>query len=388
MQDVLFTEDAAIAVLDGRIVACGRRAQVVSGHSGRRVQLGDRTVIPAFVDCHSHALFAGSREKELARKLRGDTYMDILRSGGGILQTVARTREASEQQLISETRPRLLGMLYGGTTCVEVKSGYGLSTEHEVKMLKAARRLGSGWQKVVPTCMSAHAFPPDVPRADYISEIIDVHLPAIGSERLSALCDVFIEEGAFTPGEALRILAAAGRLGFGLTAHIDEFSCTGAAEDIAGLGAVSVSHLAHTPRSSFGVLASAGTTGIILPSTPLFSMSRRFPDARSMISAGMSVALGTDLSPNSWNESMMLSCILAVYACGLKQEEALTASTLNSAACIGVAAELGTIEAGKRADFVCLDIDSPEKMFYRHSDSIVHAVYSGGIDVRSVRAEG
>ncbi len=382
MRDVQFAEDAAIAVLDGRIVACGRRATVKSAHSGRIVSLGDRTVIPAFVDCHSHALFAGSREKELARKLNGESYMDILRSGGGILHTLTKTREAEEDRLKSETVPRLRGMLAGGTTCVEVKSGYGLSLEHELKMLDAANRLSSANQTVVPTYMGAHAFPPDAKRSEYISEIINSHLPVVHERGLSALCDVFIEDGAFTPDEGLRILSAAAGLGFRLTAHIDEFSCTGAAEDIAALGAVSVSHLAHTPRSSFPALAASGTTGIVLPSTPLFSMSRRFPDASSMVSEGMSVAIGTDLSPNSWNESMMFSSMLAVYACGLRQEEALTAATLNSAGCIGMSGELGSIEAGKRADFICLDIDTPGKIFYRNSDRMIQAVYSGGVKVR------
>ena len=382
MRDISFIEDAAIAVLDGRIEACGRRARILSKYGGKRVPLDDCTVIPSFVDCHSHALFAGSRENELARKLRGDSYVDILKSGGGILRTLERTREASPNQLITETVPRLRGMLSGGTTCVEVKSGYGLNLEHELKMLSVANRLSSMRQKVVPTYMGAHAIPPDARRSDYLSEIVDLHLPAVRKRGLSALCDVFIEDGAFTPEEGLHILAAAGRLGFGLSAHIDEFSCTGAAEDIAALGAVSVSHLAHTPRSSFSALASSGTTGIILPSTPLFSMARHFPDAASMISSGMAVAIGTDLSPNSWNESMMFSCILAVYACGLRQEEALTAATLNSASCIGMGGELGSIEQGKRADFICLDLDAASKIFYRNSDSMIRSVYSGGVRVR------
>jgi imidazolonepropionase len=381
MRDVQFTEDAAIAVRDGRIAECGSRTSVESKHSGRKVSLGDRIVVPAFTDCHSHALFAGSREKDLIRKLRGDSYLDILKGGGGILYTLAKTREAGEEQLISETLPRLHGMLAGGMTCVEVKSGYGLSLEHELKMLRAAGRLSSPRQTIVPTYLGAHAFPPGTGRSDYISEIIHSQLPAVKRSGLSSICDVFIEDGAFTPEEGLRILASAGKLGFRLTAHIDEFTCTGAAEGIAALGAVSVSHLAHTPRNSFQALASSGTIGIILPSTPLFSMSRRFPDGASMISAGMPVAIGTDLSPNSWNESMMLSCILAVYECGMTQEEVLTAATLNSSCAVGMSEELGSIEKGKKADFICLDIDGPGKIFYRNSDNIVNSVFSSGVEV-------
>ncbi|MBX8642475.1 MAG: imidazolonepropionase [Thermoplasmata archaeon] len=383
MNSVSLTDDAAMAIAGGRFAACGKRKRIERDFTGRKIELGDRLVIPSFVDCHSHALFAGSREDELQKKLRGVPYMQILKEGGGILRTVASTRRASVRQLMSETRKRLDSMLRNGITCVEVKSGYGLNLEQELRMLRAIGRLGSERQLTVPTYLGAHAVPPESDRRTYVDNIIDRQLPAVIRSGLSSICDIFVEEGAFTTEDAVRIFAAASKLGFRLTAHVDEFSSTGASEILSRMGAASLSHLAHTSSDSFSVLAENGTIGIILPSTPLFSLSAEYPKASRMISEGMAVALGTDLSPNSWNESMMLSALLSVYRCGLTQEEALTAATLNAACAAGTGSECGSIEAGKRADFICLDIASFGRLFYSHSDSLISSVYSAGHEVYS-----
>jgi imidazolonepropionase len=268
-------------------------------------------------------------------------------------------------------------MMAGGVTSVELKSGYGLNLEGELKMLRIACDIAHGMM-AVPTYLGAHAFPPEKGRKEYVREIVKEQLPEVKRLSLSSYCDIFIEKGAFNIREARSILCAAKELGFRITAHIDEFSNTGGAVLAAELAAVSVSHLAFTPRSDFALLAEAGTIGIILPSTPLFSMGNRYPDAGSMISEGMAVAVGTDLSPNSWNESLMLSCLLSVYRCGLKQEEAITAATLNSACAIGLGGIAGSLEPGKRADFVCFDFDDYRKIFYRYAANQVKSVYSGG----------
>lgn len=374
MADVRVVDDAGIAVKDGLVIGVGRFGRVSSRFEGPIRDLGDRLVTPGLVDSHSHIVFAGSRENELGMKLSGRSYMDILASGGGILSTVKRTRNATMRQLAKESRTRLLSMLAGGVTAAEVKSGYGLNVKDELKMLRVAGKLG-GSMLTVPTFLGAHAFPEGIGRADYVREVITSQLPAVKRSSLSDYCDVFIEKGAFTLTESRRILRAAEKLGFRLTAHVDEFTHTGGAILAAEIGATSVSHLAFTPRSEFGPLASAGVTGIILPSTPLFSMSPRYPDARSMIDEGMSIAIGTDLSPNSWNQSLLFSCMLAVYNCRLKQEEAITAATLNSACAIGIGKIAGSIERGKRADFVCFDLDDYRKLFYTYTPETVRSVY-------------
>lgn len=377
MSELLVIDDAGLAVKDGMIRAVGRFSEVRRRARGRTVDLGDSLVIPGLVDSHSHVLFAGSREGELGMKLSGSSYMDILASGGGILSTVSKTRHASRRLLAASASERVKSMMLGGVTAVEAKSGYGLNLRDELKMLRAAGDISCG-SRIVPTYLGAHALPPDVGREEYVSEIVEKHLPAVRRQSLSAFCDIFVEKGAFTLDEARFILGRAKSMGFAVTAHIDEFSDTGGSVLSGELGALSLSHLAHTPRSEFAGIAAAGTVGIILPTTPLFSMSSRYPDAHGMVSEGMAVAIGSDLSPNSWNESLLLSCLLSVYSCGLKQEEAVTAATLNSACAIGIGSEAGSLERGKRADFVCLGVDSYRKLFYRHSPGQVLSVYVGG----------
>ncbi len=385
MSQIEAIDDAGLAVKGGIVVDVGRFGSISSRYGGRLRDLGDRLVLPGFVDSHSHLVFSGSRERELGMKLSGRSYMEILDSGGGILSTVRKTRRATGRELEKESSSRLQRMVEGGVTSFEIKSGYGLNLRDELKMLAVASGIGHGLP-TVPTYLGAHALPPEKSRKDYIDEIVGRHLPEVRKRSLSAYCDIFIEKGAFTLEEARAVLSAAKKSGFMLTAHVDEFSETGGAALASELGAVSVSHLAYTPRSEFSSLAANGVTGIILPSTPLFSMGTRYPDARSMISEGMSVAIGSDLSPNSWNESLLLSCTLAVYSCRLRQEEAIAAATLNSACAIGLGKVAGSLEGGKRADFACFDIDDYRKMFYMYTPNPVHSVFSAGKKIVSNRS--
>lgn len=386
MSRIEVIDDAGIAVKDGSVAGVGRFGSISSRYSGPLSDLGDMLVSPGLVDCHSHLVFSGSRENELGMKLSGRSYMDILDSGGGILSTVRKTRRATGKQLEKESSGRLRRMVEGGVTSLEIKSGYGLELRAEMKMLAVASAIGHGLP-TVPTYLGAHALPPEKSREEYIDDIVGRHLPEVKKRSLSAYCDIFIEKGAFTLEEARTVLSAAKKSGFLLTAHVDEFSETGGAALASELGAVSVSHLAYTPRSEFSSLAAGGVTGIILPTTPLFSMSTRYPDARSMISEGMAVAIGSDLSPNSWNESMLLSCTLAVYSCRLRQEEAIVAATLNSACAIGLGKEAGSLERGKRADFVCFDMDDYRKMFYMYSPNPVQSVFSAGKRIAGASAQ-
>jgi len=376
MRALKIIDNAGIAISDGVIAETGRYGAVRNKRSGKTLNLEDYLAIPAFVDCHTHAVFSGDRATELGMKLEGRSYREIGEAGGGILSTVKNTGNSSVRKLATDAEKRLSEMISGGTCCFEIKSGYALTLEGEIAMLKAIGQLGRRYC-TVPTYMGAHTVPAGRKRSEYIDEIIRKHLPAIASANLAEFCDVFIESFAFTPEEGLTVLENAKKAGMKTTAHIDEFSNTGAAEMLSEAGVQSLSHLAHTGRDEFSILAEHGVAGVILPTTPLFSFEERYPDASAMVSEGMAVATGTDLSPNSFNMSMMLSCLMSVYKCRLRQEEALTASTVNSACVIGRGNEIGSVERRKIANLIFLPVDDISKFMYEYSEANVRVMNAG-----------
>ncbi|MEM3851400.1 MAG: imidazolonepropionase [Methanomassiliicoccales archaeon] len=375
-------DDGCIVVRDGIIVDTGRFKSVRARHSGRVFDTGDRAVLPAFVDPHTHLLFAGERSSELSMKLRGLSYGEILARGGGIMRTVRATRRASRKALMRDATARITDMLHQGTCSFEVKSGYGLTASSEIRMLEALKSLSRKYS-ITATYMGAHSLPPGKKRESYVEEIRRIHLPAIVDRKLASFCDVFVEAFAFSTEEALAILTAASSLGLRTTAHIDEFSSTGGVERLAAAGVHSLSHLAFTRRDEFSVMARHHVMGILLPSTPLFSFSEHYPDGKGMISEGVPVAIGTDLSPNSWNTSMLFSCMMAVYKCGLTVEQAVASSTLNAACAIGQGDSVGTLDKGKLADIHVLNCSRIQDLFYRYSGNMTAAVFRKGIPVYS-----
>jgi imidazolonepropionase len=357
-------DDGALAVRDGRIMAAGTSAEVraafpPSGQT-RVVDLQHaHSIVPGFVDAHTHAAYAGDRRPEIRRRLAGETYAQIAAGGGGIVSTVASTRDASEQELVDATRGRLDEMLACGTTTCEIKSGYGLDVETELKMLRATERLaGSHPIDIVPTFMGAHEIPPDYRgrRDAYVDLVIDEMLPAVRAEGLAGWCDVFCEEGVFTPEESRRILEAGIRHGLKPRIHADELGASGGSLVAAQVGARSADHLIFVPDEGIRAMAGAGVVATLLPNAAFYLKLGRFAPARAFIDAGVPVALATDVNPGGgFSPSMTFAMTLACFAMALTFEEALTAATINGAWSLDVADDAGSLEVGKLADAVLVD---------------------------------
>lgn len=377
---------AEVLCEDGRIVFVGpseeRRRTFGELDDIERLDGAGGTLVPGFVDPHTHLPWAGSREEEFARRLAGATYQEIAAAGGGILSTVAATRAASEDELAERVRQRMDRMLACGTTTAEAKSGYGLTLDDELKQLRAIRRAAANHPvDLVPTLLAAHEVPPEhrADRQRYVDLVCEEIVPAAAEAGLARFCDVFCEEGVFTAAESRRVLEAGVRHGLGPRLHADEFEDSGGAELAAELGALSADHLIAVSDAGIEALAGAGVTAVLLPGTSFFLMKHRWAPARRLVEAGVPVALATDCNPgSSYTESMPTVFTLAVFELGLSIEEALTAATLNAAACLGLGAEIGSIENGKRADMILLDAPNLLHLAYHYGVNPVTAVVKAG----------
>ena len=362
---------AAVAVAGGDVAWVGSerslRREVRLRPGGRFVEGRGGTLVPGFVDAHSHVLFAGDRAFEMPMKARGWSYPKIARQGGGILATVRATRRAPRRELLRGSAGRLRGMSLAGSTAVEVKSGYALSPRGEVELLRRVPELRRATGlRLVPTFLGAHAVPPEA-RGDanrYVTRLIREALPVVARERLATFVDVFCEPGYFSVAESERLLRAALALGLGIKVHADEFVRSGGARLAARLGARSADHLLTSNPGDFAALAAAHVTAVILPITAFASGRSRRSPGRELVDAGVAVALGSDASPNTWNESMPLALSLAVHGGRLSPAEALTAATVNSAHASGLA-DAGTIEVGRPADLALFPVPSADHLGYR-----------------------
>ena len=385
MRRLMVVEEGAVAIRDGLIVAVGRTGELRrSFEAEEELDVSGMTIVPGFVDPHTHLVFApeGYRPEELGMKIDGLSYMEILARGGGIMKTVRATRAAPEGALARECLRRLDIMLLHGTTTVEAKSGYGLTVEDELKCLRALRRADEEHPiDVVRTFLGAHAIPPEFAGRpdDYVRLVVEDMLPAVVEGGLASFCDVFCERGVFTPEQARKVLSAGRELGLTPKIHADEFSDTGGALLAAELGAVSADHLLHASDEGLKAMAEAGVVAVLLPAAPLTTMLYRFADARKMIDElGVPVALGTDFNPNCPVEDMQTVMALACYRMRMRQEEALAAATLNAAHAIGLSGQVGSIEPGKKADIVVLDVPSHEHVGYRLGANLVRYVVKAG----------
>lgn len=360
-----------------------------------RLDAAGRTVVPGFVDAHTHLPWAGTRESEFAQRLEGKTYLEIATAGGGILSTVRSTREASEDELTANTLSRLNVMLEHGTTTSEVKSGYGLTKDDELKQLRAIRRAGEEHVvDVVPTLLAAHDFPPerrgsDAERARWVEEIAEEIVPAVAEEGLARFCDVFCEEGYFDVEQSRRVLEAGRRHGMIPRLHADEFVDSGAAELAAELGAASADHLVAVSHAGIEAMAEAGVAeagvaeagvaGVMLPGVSFFLMKDDFAPARRLVEAGVPVVLASDYNPGSSHTASLPFIVqLGVFKMKLAIEECLTAITLNPAVLLGLGDEIGTVEEGKRADLVILDGPNLLHLGYRLGTNPVWGVVKDG----------
>lgn len=373
----------AVAVAAGRVAWLGPEGELPERFAAwPRRGGGGGTLVPGFVDPHTHLIFAGDRAQEFDRRARGAAYLDILAAGGGILDTVARTRAASEDELVTAARRRLDRMLAAGTTTVEVKSGYGLSTRDELKMLRVARRLEQqGPQRLRATFLGAHATPPEYAdrRPAYVDLVVEEMLPAVAAEGLARWVDVFCEEGVFDLAATRRIVEAARGHGLGARLHADELHPMGGGRLAAELGARSADHLIATDRDSIEALADSSTAATLLPGTAFVLGKGRWAPARAMIEAGCALALATDCNPGSCHlESMPMAMQIAVVQMGMTPAEALVAGTLNAAWTLEMDAEVGSLEPGKRADMLVLEAPDYRHLTYRLGTNLVRQVYVGG----------
>lgn len=385
----VYEHDAVIVIERGRFLYVGPRADLP-----REIVVDDdvdahgATAIPGFVDSHTHIPFAGSRESEFNRRLGGETYEEIAASGGGIASTVRATRKASEEQLAANVLARARTMALHGTTTAEAKSGYGLDKESELKQLRAVRGAAeTSPVRLVPTCLAAHEFPPEsrgseAGRQGYVSTIVSEILPAVAEQRLATFCDAFVERGVFTREQGEAVLRAGAGLGFVPRLHADELSDTDGAALAASLGAASADHLMYVSERGIEALAKSNTVANLLPATSFFLMSDRYAPARALIDAGAVVSLSTDCNPgSSMTESMPLVVQLATLQMKMTVEESLTAATLNGAFSLRMSSETGSIETGKRADFILLDAPNYFHLVYHFGVNLVRDVFRDGAQV-------
>ena len=363
-------DDGALAVEAGRIRWAGPRDALPPDYAAWPADdLGGRLVTPALVDCHTHIVFGGHRAREFELRLTGASYEAIARAGGGIRATVQATREASEDALVESALPRVDALIAEGLGTLEVKSGYGLDLDTERRMLRAARRIGEVREVTVATTfLGAHALPPEyADRSDaYIDHVAGEVLPALAGEGLVDAVDAFCESIAFSPAQVARVFDAAGGLDIPVKIHAEQLSDLGGARLAAGFGALSADHLEYLDPGDAVALADAGTVAVLLPGAFYFLRETRLPPVDALRAAGVPIAIATDCNPGS---SPLASLLLAInMACTLFRltpEEALAGVTREAARALGMASEIGTLEAGKRADVAVWDAESPAELAYR-----------------------
>lgn len=377
--EIQLLHDAWLRIEDGVIAALGTGAP--EGTGCPVLDAGGRLVTPGLVDAHTHLVFGGWRQNELALKLHGVPYLDILAQGGGILSTVTATRTATEEELADKAAAALDEMLRFGTTTCEAKSGYGLTTEEECKQLRAIRALNQRHPiDLVATFMGAHALPQAYKenREAYVSLVCEEMIPRVAAEQLAEFCDVFCETGVFTAEESRRILEAGKRYGLRPKIHADEIDPIGGSQLAGEIGAVSAEHLIVCPDEGIDSMARGGTVACLLPATS-FYLGADYAPARKMVKAGVPVAMATDFNPGSCPcLNMQLVMNLGCLRYRLTPEEVLTAVTLNGAAAIGRAEAVGSLEPGKRGDLLIWEAQDLNYVCYRMGSNLVHTVIKGG----------
>jgi len=395
--------DGALAISGEKIVAVGDTLDILSladSHT-RKINARGKIVLPGFVDAHTHVVFAGDRANEFDMRLQGATYLDIQQAGGGIMSTVRATRAASVEELVAQSRTRLDTMLAHGTTTTEVKTGYGLDTANELKMLDAIARLDTDHAiDLIPTFLGAHVVPAEFKgrEDEYVELVVTEMLPIIdrrrktqdGLSRSSVLCppslfcDVFCDEGAFTLEQTRRILTRAKELGFSLRVHADEFANLGAATLAAELGAASADHLMVTRREEMRAMAKSNVVAVLLPGTTFGLGKTNFADGRAFVEENVPVALGSDFNPGTcWCESMPFIIALACRYEKLTPAEALVAVTINAAYSLGIAEQVGSLTPGKLADVLIADVPDYRHLAYRFGANPIEMVIKRGRLVQS-----
>jgi len=378
--------DGAMLVRDGKVVSAGTRTHVEPLISNPRevkvVDAGGRLVTPGFVDAHTHLVFAGNRADEFEMRCAGASYQEIAAKGGGIKSTVRKTRAASEDELTATAARHARWFLASGTTTVEAKSGYGLTVEDELKILRVIRQIGlTTGLRTVPTFLGAHEIPEEFAGRgdDYVQLIIGEMLPVVASEKLAEFCDIFCEAKVFNLDQARRVFAAAKQYDLGLRMHADQFTAFGASDLAAEMGAKTCDHLEQTSAASMEKLMLAGVQPVLLPGSVYAIGSQKYPAARAMIETGLAVVLATDFNPGSSPvSSMRMVMSLACTQMKMRPAETLVASTINAAYSLDRGHEIGSLEGGKFADFVVHDAEDYRELPYFFGDSRAAMVFTRG----------
>jgi imidazolonepropionase len=339
-------------------------------------------ILPGFIDCHTHLVFAGSRENEFAMRLEGKTYKEILAAGGGILQTVSATRKASEKELIELAQRRINELIRWGTTTVEIKSGYGLDISTELKILtviKALQDANKDIITIVPTFLGAHAIPPNTKKSDYIKMLISEMLPRVAKQKIAQFCDVFCENFVFNDQDSKKILLAGKKFGLIPKIHADEIESSGGAEIAGVVKAISAEHLLYPSNKGLGMIKRKNVIAVLLPGTTLFLKSKQIPPIEKMRKLGITIALGSDYNPGTCMIFQMpiiiaLGCLLY----DLSLTEAIRGATINSATALGLENKIGSIEPGKDADLIILDIPDYKHIPYLFGKNLVKMVIKKG----------
>lgn len=373
--------DAMVVCVDGVIAHVGARGSCERPEGAIVVDAQGMAVVPGLIDSHTHALFMGERSDEFARRARGESYTQIAAAGGGIFSTMRAVRAASVDELVEAARPRLMQMSARGVTTVEIKSGYGLSVDDELKMLRAMAQLQGqvGAMAVQPTLLAAHAVPPEEASASsWIKRIISDLLPIVARERLASACDVFVEHGAFAVDDARLLLRAASEHGLHTRVHAEQMSWQGGARLAAEVQALSAAHLEHITPDDAHALADAGVVCEVLSLAQVFLKGQRAIAGRMLIDAGCVVAVATDFNPGTaMSPDLTLAAGLSVTQSGLHAEEALRAITAGGAQALGLN-DRGVVARGKRADLVVLSTPNPLALVYRWSENLTHVVVVAG----------
>ncbi|MDQ3199953.1 MAG: imidazolonepropionase [Verrucomicrobiota bacterium] len=384
LSDLAIIEDGGMLVRDGVIAAVGSSEEIARllPNETEVIEAQGKVVLPGFVDAHAHPVFGGNRVDEFELRARGASYEEIAASGGGIRSTVRKTRAASEAELLAQAQKHASWFLRCGTTTVEAKSGYGLSLDGELKMLRVIRRLNETTAlEFVPTFLGAHAFPEEFADrpSEYVDCVVDEMLPEVVRQKLAENCDIFYEHGYFDAAAARRILGAAKIAGLRLRMHADQLTNSGGAALAAELGAVTADHLEQTEDAGIAAMKSAGVQPVLLPASVYALGKTRFPKARAMIDAGLAVVLATDFNPGS-SPTPSIPMVLSLAATQMKMTpaEGLSATTINAAYSLGRGASIGSLEVGKGANFSVFDCGDYREIAYWFGLPLTHAVFIRG----------
>lgn len=384
MRELAIIEDGGMLVRDGVIEKVGRSKEIESDlpNDIEVVDASGRAVLPGFVDAHAHPVFGGNRVDEFELRAGGATYEEIAASGGGIRSTVRKTRAASEAELLALAQERAQWFLRCGTTTIEAKSGYGLSLDEELKMLRVVMQLNATTAlEFVPTFLGAHAVPEEFARApeQYVALVIHEMLPTVAEEGLAEYCDIFCERGYFDLADSERILRAAQELGLRLRMHVDQLTNSGGAFLAARLGAATADHLEQTNDAEIAALAEAAVQPVLVPASVYALGKTHYPKARAMIEAGLAVVLATDFNPGS-SPTPSIPMVLSLAATQMKMRpaEGISAATINAAYSLGRGDKIGSLEVGKRADFVIWECEDYREIAYWFGMPLVHSVFVNG----------